>query len=275
MMAERHVLGISGGKDSAALAVFMRLNHPELDIDYFFTDTGKELPEVYEFLAKLEGFLGKSIQKLNPDRDFDFWLREYGHFLPSPRTRWCTRQLKLVPFRNWIKPWLEAGDAVHSLIGADADDIVLTSSATESNNLALLGYLRHRKGTSCLIHSAIEHKCVIEAGYALRDEGCTVAVVPTDGLGRISLKAICEAREATDRQNVLVSLMHANNELGTVTPLSQIAAAIGSDAVLHTDAAQSVGRIPFDVSELQVDVVTMSSHKIGGPSGIAALYIAP
>ena len=67
---ERHVLGLSGGRDSAALAIYMRQNHPELEIDYFFTDTGKELPEVYEFLVKLEGFLGKPILRLNPDRDF-------------------------------------------------------------------------------------------------------------------------------------------------------------------------------------------------------------
>lgn len=121
-MAERHVLGISGGKDSAALAVFMRLNHPELDLQYFFTDTGKELPEVYEFLGRLEGFLGKAILRLNPHRDFDFWLREFGHFLPSPRTRWCTRQLKLVPFRNWIKPWLAGGDTVHSYVAIRSDE---------------------------------------------------------------------------------------------------------------------------------------------------------
>lgn len=119
---DRHVLGISGGKDSAALAVFMRLRHPELNIEYFFTDTGKELPEVYEFLGRLEGFLGKPIQRLNPNRDFDFWLREYGHFLPSPRTRWCTRQLKLLPFRNWVKPWLEAGDSVHSYVAIRSDE---------------------------------------------------------------------------------------------------------------------------------------------------------
>ena len=83
-MVERHVLGISGGKDSAALAVWMRDKHPELDIDYFFTDTGEELPEVYEFLGRLEGYLGKPIARLNPRRDFRFWLREYNHFLPSP-----------------------------------------------------------------------------------------------------------------------------------------------------------------------------------------------
>ncbi len=121
-MAERHVLGLSGGKDSAALAVYMRLHHPELDIQYFFTDTGKELKEVHEFLGKLEGFLGRPIQRLNPDRDFDFWLREYGNFLPSPRTRWCTRQLKLAPFRDWIKPWLAAGDTVHSYVAIRADE---------------------------------------------------------------------------------------------------------------------------------------------------------
>ena len=121
-MVERHVLGISGGKDSAALAVYMRQHHPDLNLQYYFTDTGKELPEVYEFLGSLEGFLGKPILRLNPQRDFDFWLREYGNFLPSPRTRWCTRQLKLVPFRNWIKPWLEAGDHVHSYVAIRADE---------------------------------------------------------------------------------------------------------------------------------------------------------
>jgi hypothetical protein len=121
-MTTRHVLGISGGKDSAALAVYMRLHHPELDIYYYFTDTGKELPEVYDFLGLLEGFLGRPILRLNPHRDFDFWLREYGNFLPSPKTRWCTRQLKLVPFRNWIKPWLEAGDFVHSYVAIRSDE---------------------------------------------------------------------------------------------------------------------------------------------------------
>ena len=79
---ERHVLGLSGGRDSAALAVHMREQHPEIDIEYFFTDTGKELPEVYEFLTQLEGFLGKPIIRLNPDRDFDFWLKQYNNFLP-------------------------------------------------------------------------------------------------------------------------------------------------------------------------------------------------
>lgn len=119
---EWHVLGLSGGRDSAALAVYMRQNHPELEIDYFFTDTGKELPEVYEFLGKLEGFLGKPIRRLNPDRDFDFWLRRYKNFLPSPQTRWCTRQLKLRPFEHWIKPALDGGARVFSYVAIRADE---------------------------------------------------------------------------------------------------------------------------------------------------------
>lgn len=119
---EKHVLGLSGGRDSAALAVFMRQHYPELEIDYFFTDTGKELPEVYEYLGRLEGFLGKPILRLNPDRDFDFWLKQYNRFLPSPQARWCTRQLKLRPFEQWIKPMLEQGTSVTSYVAIRSDE---------------------------------------------------------------------------------------------------------------------------------------------------------
>jgi hypothetical protein len=119
---ERHVLGLSGGRDSAALAVYMRQNHPELEVEYFFTDTGKELPEVYEFLGRLEGFLGKPIERLNPDRDFDFWLTQYKHFLPSPKTRWCTRQLKIRPLEQWLQPSLDQGTMVTSYVAIRADE---------------------------------------------------------------------------------------------------------------------------------------------------------
>jgi len=134
-MAEKHVLGISGGKDSAALAVFVRQHHPELDVEYFFTDTGKELPEVYEFLGRLEGFLGKPIARLNPRRDFDFWLREYKHFLPSAQTRWCTRQLKLAPFEQWIRPMLAAGDTVTSYVAIRADEEYREGYTSKHENL--------------------------------------------------------------------------------------------------------------------------------------------
>lgn len=134
---ERHVLGISGGKDSAALAVYMRQHHPELNIDYFFTDTGKELPEVYEFLGSLEGFLGKPILRLNPNRDFDFWLREFGHFLPSPNARWCTKQLKLLPFKQWLKPWLANGDVVTSYVAIRSDEEYRQGYISSEDNLII------------------------------------------------------------------------------------------------------------------------------------------
>jgi hypothetical protein len=118
----KHVLGLSGGRDSAALAVYMRQHHPELDIEYFFTDTGKELPEVYEYLGRLEGFLGKPILRLNPDRDFDFWLKQYNDFLPSPQTRWCTRQLKLRPFEQWLRPMLDEGKTIYSYVAIRSDE---------------------------------------------------------------------------------------------------------------------------------------------------------
>ncbi len=120
--AVKHVLGLSGGRDSAALAVYMRQHFPALDIQYFFTDTGKELPEVYEYLGRLEGFLGREIVRLNPDRDFDFWLKQYNNFLPSPQTRWCTRQLKLRPFERWLRPQLEEGATIFSYVAIRSDE---------------------------------------------------------------------------------------------------------------------------------------------------------
>jgi hypothetical protein len=136
-MAEKHVLGISGGRDSAALAVYMRQHEPNLEIDYFFTDTGKELPEVYEFLGRLEGFLGKPILRLNPDRDFDFWLREYKNFLPSPQTRWCTRQLKIKPFEDWVRPFVKAGDVVHSYVAIRSDEDYREGYVSGQENLRI------------------------------------------------------------------------------------------------------------------------------------------
>lgn len=134
---ERHVLGLSGGRDSAALAVYMRHYHPEIDIEYFFTDTGKELPEVYEFLGRLEGVLGKPIQRLNPDRDFDFWLKQYNSFLPSVQTRWCTRQLKLRPFEAWIKPMLAEGTKVYSYVAIRSDEEYREGYTSKHENLVV------------------------------------------------------------------------------------------------------------------------------------------
>jgi len=111
----RHILGISGGKDSAALAIYMRDRVPEME--YFFCDTGKELPETYEYLARLEAHLGKPIARLNAERGFDHWLKIYGDYLPSPQMRWCTRQLKIKPLENWI-----GNDPAISYVAIRADE---------------------------------------------------------------------------------------------------------------------------------------------------------
>ena len=113
--ATRHVLGISGGKDSAALAIYLLDRVPEME--YFFCDTEKELPETYEFLARLEAYLGKPIARLNSERGFDHWLKIYGGYLPSSRMRWCTRQLKIRPFEAWV-----GDDPVVSYVGIRADE---------------------------------------------------------------------------------------------------------------------------------------------------------
>ncbi len=111
----RHVLGISGGKDSTALAIFMRDKVPQME--YFFCDTGKELPETYEYLAQLEKYLGKIINRLNPDRTFDFWLEMNRNLLPSSQMRWCTVNLKLKPLEEFI-----GTDEAVNYVGIRADE---------------------------------------------------------------------------------------------------------------------------------------------------------
>jgi hypothetical protein len=115
----------------------MRQFHPEIDLLYFFTDTGKELPEVYEFLGKLEGVLGKPIVRLNPDRPFDFWLKRYKNFLPSVQTRWCTKQLKLRPFEAWVKPMLDGGEKVVSYVAIRADESYRDGYTSIHDNLVV------------------------------------------------------------------------------------------------------------------------------------------
>ena len=132
---EKHVLGLSGGKDSAALAIYMKTYFPDLEIDYFFTDTGKELPEVYDFMLKLEGYLDKKIIQLNPDKHFDHWLDKYNNFLPSAQTRWCTRQLKLRPFEKWISALLRGGTQVYSYVAIRADESFREGHESTHENL--------------------------------------------------------------------------------------------------------------------------------------------
>ena len=119
----KHVLGLSGGKDSSALAIYMRDNYPDLDIEYFFTDTGEELEEVYEYLNMLEGYLGKPINYLGTQRDFKFWMTQYNNFLPSAQARWCTVRLKLTPFEKWVdEEFLQKGIKVKSYVAIRSDE---------------------------------------------------------------------------------------------------------------------------------------------------------
>ncbi len=111
----RHILSLSGGKDSAALAVYMRDRVPEME--YIFHDTGHELPETYQYLARLEAYLGRKVQATRPDYNFDKWLQIYGGMIPSSRRRWCTRKLKLEPFESFV-----GTDPVVNYIGLRADE---------------------------------------------------------------------------------------------------------------------------------------------------------
>lgn len=111
----RHVLGISGGKDSAALAIYLRDRIPQME--YFFCDTGAELPETYEYLQSLEAVLGKPIARLNGGRDFDHWLQVFQGALPSPQMRWCTKNLKIKPLETWL-----GDDVAYSYVGIRADE---------------------------------------------------------------------------------------------------------------------------------------------------------
>jgi 3'-phosphoadenosine 5'-phosphosulfate sulfotransferase (PAPS reductase)/FAD synthetase len=139
MSKVRHVLGLSGGKDSAALAVYMKQKEPDLDLEYFFCDTEKELPETYEFLARLEGFLGKPIERLNANFGFDHWLKVYGGLLPSRQMRWCTRQLKIKPFEEWI-----GDDPAVSYVGLRYDEDRSGYKSTKTNIEAVFPFKEDR-----------------------------------------------------------------------------------------------------------------------------------
>ncbi|MEV5556342.1 phosphoadenosine phosphosulfate reductase family protein [Nonomuraea wenchangensis] len=129
----RHVLGISGGKDSSALAIYMRDRVPEME--YFFCDTGAELPETYEYLNRLEAALGKPIERLNSSRDFDHWLEVYQGTLPSPQMRWCTKNLKIKPLEAWV-----GDDEVISYVAIRADENRLGYVSTKPNITAVFPF---------------------------------------------------------------------------------------------------------------------------------------
>lgn len=166
----------------------------------------------------------------------------------------------------------KAREYVAATIGADPKEIIFTSGATELNNMAIKGVPRfYHKTKRHIITTQTEHKCVLDSARKMQDDGFEVTYLPVDAEGLISLD---DLRAAIRKDTVLVSIMAVNNEIGVIQPLKEIGEICRANKVFfHTDAAQAYGKIPLDVNAMNIDLMSISSHKIYGPKGIGACYV--